>query len=1068
VLTPALAGIGRAAVSHEGLTTIAGGPDAMVLGRITLDREVVDQEGVLSGRLSFLRAVSGSVEVRWVDSFGRIAGEQKLISNGPSTVALPFSFNMRAGLSYVNWIRVTVDGVPQVAAAKFMLSPKYTLWDDYHTISWAHYPDGFYDQLRSANLDAIIAYTKENNAPVLDNNFRFYVEQMAWEVFAIYHKDQTEWRALLTKASQDRTNMDLWVRSPCLNDPETVEYLQENLTRYVREHRPFRPLCYNIADELGQGDQISPNDFCHSKYCTAKFAEFLRRQYRVPSRVAQQWSVGELTHWDDAHFHAVADWDKSESMIGYTTTDRAFEAIALAGIREKYVTIGQFNQEWGTGFSVPKGNRPPTGEQMGAWQPILGIARESLSIPVLDETSLEKQFGSLDQANARWGSLSGRGMQNEPTKFQNWGQVIAFIQRFYKELGELTSTRGWNVSPWCDFRNFMDENYADAVKKAADICKAEDPYALCATEGAQVPSAFGWYNYEQVVRAVDVIEVYNRGNNVEVIRSLKPSVIMFSTHRFSSLPGQVPDSKEHLRQQWAIRPIWWGLFHSHNAALIWDNNEVENRFLDPSTGKLTPSADTFSGLFRELRGGLGKLIINSERKHDGIAIHYSQASIQIHWLLENLKSAREWMLQSGGRSDSLCSAVRNSWTKLIEDLGLQYNFVGKSTIESGGLSSGEYKVFIMPQSVAVGAEEAQQIRAFVQSGGTLVADYRAADLDGRGRDLGKGQLDDVFGISHGPARSVAESVQGVGGEDALRLEKKELHGIRAGDATVVATSGKALARSGDVPLVIVHRFGSGYAVFLNIEIADYGFLRLKSGSNSSIPEVMEDVFALAQIKPQVRVLGSDGKRLPGAEVVRFANGNCEQVAIFRNPQFDNAGWGVYPKTLSDKFVPIVNSPLIDDVEDAIDNSLLEKEEEITIEWAEENQTYDVRGRKDLGKVRTQKAALNPWEPLVLTRSPRPLSALQLAVRPGAQAGNMVEMILTDDGSAPTGSLRVVHVELFTPSGTLYNLYTRNVLLKATPHAERFPFAVNDPKGKWKVIAHDLMTGQAVDSSFELG
>ncbi len=925
----------------------------MVLGRITLDREIADQDGVLNGTLSFLRAASGPVEVRWMDSFGRVAGEQKLSLNGPS-VAASFSFNMRAGLTYVNWIRVTVNGVPQVATAKFMLSPTYTPWDDYHTISWAHYPDGFYDQLRAAGLDAIIAYTKEDNDPVLDNNFKFYVEQMAWEVFAIYHKDQAEWRALLTKVSRDRENMELWVRSPCLNDPETTEYLRENLTGYVRKHRPFRPLFYNIADELGQGDQIQPNDFCHSKYCTEKFASFLRREHGLPSGVARDWSVGELTHWDDAHLHATPSWVKTGTMIGYTTTDRAFESIALAGIRERYKTLGQFNREWGTGFAVPKGDRPPTGEQMGAWQPILGIARESLSIPVLDEASLKKAMGPLDQANVRWGSLTGRGMQNEPTKFQNWAQVVAFIKRFYKELGEIASTRGWNVSAWCDFRNFMDETFADGVKRAADICKAEDPHALCGTEGAQVPAAFGWYNYEQVVRAVDVIEVYNRGNNVEVIRSLKPSVIMFSTHRFSALPGQPLTAQQRIGQRWAIRPIWWGVFHSHNAALIWDANETVNRFVDPSTGKLTVSADTFSDLFHELRGGIGKLIINSERKQDGIAIHYSQASIQVHWLLENLKNAREWMLQNGGRSDSLCSAVRNSWTKLIEDLALQYNFVGRSQIESGDLNSGEYKVFIMPQSIAVSPEEAKQIRAFVRSGGTLVADYRAADLNAHGRDLGKGQLDDVFGISHGPARTVASSIQGVGDEDALRLAGKELRGMSPGDATVVTNSGKALARSGEVPLVIVNQFGSGHAVFLNLEVADYGYLRLKSNSESSLPEIMEGVFELAQIKPQVRVLGSDGKRLPGTEVVRFANGSCEQVAIFRNPQFDNAGWDVNPKLAAELKPNIV--PGFDDVEDLIDNSLLEKEEAVTIEWTEVNQTYDVRGRKDLGKVRSLKAS----------------------------------------------------------------------------------------------------------------
>ena len=146
MLSPALIGMGQA--TRESAEATPTGPDAMLLGRIKLDQEVANQAGVLGGHLRFLRAVSGPVMVRWIDSFGRVSGEQTL-QVGPGTVTVPFSFNMRAGLTYVNWIRVTVNGVPQVATAKFMLSPEHMPWNDFHTISWAHYPDGFYDQLRA-------------------------------------------------------------------------------------------------------------------------------------------------------------------------------------------------------------------------------------------------------------------------------------------------------------------------------------------------------------------------------------------------------------------------------------------------------------------------------------------------------------------------------------------------------------------------------------------------------------------------------------------------------------------------------------------------------------------------------------------------------------------------------------------------------------------------------------------------------------------------------------------------------------------------------------------------------
>lgn len=1059
VLSPALAGLGRA---QESVVpgAVNDGADAAVLGRISLDHAVANQEGTLNGTLRFLRAVSGPLTVRWMDSFGRVAGEQRLTLK--DAVASTFSFNMRAGLTYVNWVRVTINNVPQAATAKFMLSPAPAPWDDFHTISWAHYPDGYYDQLRSVGMDAIIAYTKENNEPVLDNNFRFYVEQMAWEVFSIYHKDQPEWRELLTKVSHDRGNLELWSRSPCVNDPETKAYLKKYLTEYVRQHKAYRPLFYNIADELGQADQIRPNDFCHSKFCTAEFAKYLRKEYRQPSGVAGEWQTGsEMTHWDDAHFHATPDWDKSGTMIGNTTTDLAFQAIALAAIRNRYKTIGQFNQEWGTSFPVSHGNTTPMRD---GWNPILTVARESLSVPELTPAALEKQMGSLSEANARWGGLGEWDAPDEPTKFASWDEVIAFINRFYKELGEVTSTRGWNVSAWCDFRNFMDETFADAVKRAADICKEEDANALCGTEGGQSPFAFGWYNYEQVLRAVDVIEPYNIGNNVEVVRSLKSSAIMMSTHGFggfSSKPGQPLTDREKLEQKRSTQPIWWGLFHKHNAALIWDDNEPENKFVDLETGQVTVSGETFSPIFHELRAGIGKLFINADRKQDGIAIHYSQPSIQIHWLLDNLKHARNWPTSSGGTSDSICIAVRNSWTKLIEDLGLQYNFVGRKSIEVGDLSSGEYKVFIMPESVAVSEKEAAAIRGFVQAGGTVIADCRAADLNARGRDLGKGLLDDVFGIRRGEAKNADKSIRGIANDGPIQLSGKPLQGVRVGDTGIELAGGKALAQSGDVPLVIVNRVGEGQAIYLNLEIADYAYLRLKGSDNTSLPELVESALAAASVKPRIRVLGADGKRLPGTEIVRFANGNCEQVAIFRNPQFDSGGWGAYPKLLASG-----STPLLDPQLGNIDNHLLEQEAEITIEWPLERQTYDIRARKDLGKLQMQKATLNPFEPLVFTRSNQLLPGLKIAVQ-NARAGEMIEIVLTGEGDLPEGAFRVVHLEFKAPGGKLYDLYSRNVLARAFPYTERVPFAFNDPTGKWKVTAHDLISGQVVETTFAL-
>ncbi|MGH9438628.1 MAG: hypothetical protein ACRD22_12235, partial [Terriglobia bacterium] len=240
----------RATAAVPNLPGTAG---TSVVSRVILDRKLYDANGVLNGQARFRLPATGTVIIRWIDSFGRIAGEVQVEPSPSGVEPRSFSFDLSRGLTYGNSIRAWVNGVEQVEGAQFMLSPLPKTWDDFHVVMWASYPDGFYDKLREAGVDGTIAYRDEDFTPVLDNNFNFYVEQMAWEVFSIYHKNQPLWRGLLAEIERDRNNMKLWVRNPCVNDPKTDEYVRKRLTGYVRQHRAFRPLFYNIADELGQG-----------------------------------------------------------------------------------------------------------------------------------------------------------------------------------------------------------------------------------------------------------------------------------------------------------------------------------------------------------------------------------------------------------------------------------------------------------------------------------------------------------------------------------------------------------------------------------------------------------------------------------------------------------------------------------------------------------------------------------------------------------------------------------------------------------------------------------------------
>lgn len=1022
-----------------------------IVARVHLDQQVYDATAIAQAEILFRAPATGAVSARWIDSFGRVIREFQFQPSASGVAPMRISLNVAETLTYQNYIRVWVNGVEQMVGGEFLRSPQPAPWDDFHVIEYATYPEGLYGKLREAGVDAEIGPREGDFSYILENNFNFNVEQMAWQVFAIYHKNQPLWRGLLAQILYDRNNMKLWVRNPCLNDPKTDEYLREHLTRYVTRHRAFRPLFYNIADELGQGDQIRPNDFCHSDYCTAKFAEYLHKMYGPAfGEVYRLRPTGELNQWDDSAVKNGKGWLDASLAIDYTTTDRAFDAVAVANLQNKYGNVARLNEAWGTNFPVASGN-----EDREAWTPVLAAIRETRSVPDPSAQALEARLGPIGPANALWGSQTGWGAREAPTTFKSWGEVAQVIKRFYDEVAQVHTTDGWDVTRWCDFRNFQDQSFADAIGRARALCKSLDPYARCSTEGGQAPFAYGWYNYENVTKVVDVIEPYNIGNNVEVIRSLNPEVIMLSTHGFEYTKGKALTERDRMFQKHAIRPIWWGLFHGHRGSFIWDEVLPDYAFVDPETGQFTPAAETFSATFNELHDGISKLFINARRLHDGIAIHYSQPSIQIHWLLDNVQNARQWMIHSGEDRFSRFTGLRNSWTKLIEDLGLQYNFVGGRQIEAGALASGDYKAFIMPQSIALSAHEANQIRQFVQNGGLLIADYRIGSMNEHGRDLRRGQLDDVFGIARASGRSKGNGASGQADFETLKLAGKQLQ-VKAGDERVGLNGGKALAQSGSVPLVIVNQFGQGTAVFLNLDMTGYAFDRLQPNPGTSLPELLESVFALAKIEPKVRVLDASGKPLRGTEVVRFANGAYEHIAVFRNPQFDDGGWGNYP-----------TQKLTRGWAGEIDNSVLEQPEDVTIAWPGTMSTYSIRGRKQLGETDKVQAHLDPWTPLAFTRAPQAVPALQVSTRRQGPNSRMIEIMLGGETELPGDTFRVVRLELLTPDGKPYNLYARNLILKSGPHTERIPIALNDPAGTWRVRARDVATGETQEKTFSV-
>jgi len=187
---------------------------------------------------------------------------------------------------------------------------------------------------------------------------------------------------------------------------------------------------------------------------------------------------------------------------------------------------------------------------------------------------------------------------------------------------------------------------------------------------------------------------------------------------------------------------------------------------------------------------------------------------------------------------------------LLEDLGLQYDFVSTQQILDGTLAKRGYKALILPESLAIGNAEAAKITAYADAGGTVIADFLPGVFDEHGKRREKGVLDGFLGIAQ-PSGKVEQPETSAVAKLAIRDPRKA---------------------------------GKGQAYYLNISPLDYAKLRLE-GKGEKFRRVIGTMLTAAGAKPAVTVTLADGPPI-GCEVITYHGSGKRYVAIMRNPEYN--------------------------------------------------------------------------------------------------------------------------------------------------------------------------------------
>ncbi|HTV44071.1 MAG TPA: alpha-amylase family protein [Stellaceae bacterium] len=672
---------GRAAIAVLVATILGGGTvaaDQLVMpktaGRNTVLPVVYRFEPSASGR--------GRLDITWTDADGRVVEQHRIPLELKDAMQVTFALDLHRAVAMQNWITANLrlrstaaDGARadrhNELAGAFIATPPDTTWRDYQIVMWQPQTAAAYRTLKRLGITAGMVeaghqadepYDPAELAPLLGQDLRFYLENIATDFYSPYHRwsatHPVDWRFQAIAALHRRRPDDLaafW-REPSLSDPDWLLRVRTRLIRAVTALRGYRPLYYDLGDETGIGDLGRPWDFDFSPLSLAAMRVWLRRRYGSLAALNREW---------DTHFPA---WDRV--------------------------------------------------------------------VPITTRQALRRS----DQ----------------------------------------------DFAAWADFKDWMDVAFAAALASGTAAVHAADPGARSAIEGVQIPG-WGGYDYPRLARAVDVMEPYDFGCDIEMLRSLNPQLVLLTTIAASGAQ--------------AAYLTWRELLRGTRGVILWDPN---HEFVG-TDGRLHPRGEEAAATFAALRDGLGMLLINLRRHTDGVAVLYSQPSLRMAWLLD--RRAHRPAAQTAD-DPSLGSYPRTAacgFTRTAERLGIEPEFIAAAQLARGALQQGRYRVLMLPDAIALSPAAARAISAFVARGGIAIAAGEPGQFDAHGRKLPRPLLADVFPGGTAAARRQAAFRGGrafylpfAGGAAATELRTTARIFAAGGVTPPIAISGSGGTRPGDL------------------------------------------------------------------------------------------------------------------------------------------------------------------------------------------------------------------------------------------------------------------------------
>lgn len=626
---------------------------------------------------------------------------------------------------------------------------------------------------------------------------------------------------------------------------------------------------------------------------------------------------------------------------------------------------------------------------------------------------LKSKYQTLENLNAEWGS-----------SYKKWDEIYPSTKE------EVKGRQDGNYSSWADHRTFMEDVFAGTYKRGKKDLLEEDSNARIGVSGTAPPSPYTGFDYWKLGQVFDYLNMYTWVSQGEIPTSFFPN--KFYTHWTGY--GQ-----EETQQKYNI---WWPAFHEHKGISFWKTPF----FIHPDL-TLSEHGLVIQKSIKDLKEGIGKILINSEKMDDKITIHYSQPSLHAAWITGEGKPMtkaskyefHEKSEQGPGISWDEVRYIDNldTYCKILEGAGFQYRFVSYEQVEKGELLNKGYKALILPFSQAISLKEIEEIKKFVKDGGLLIADVLPGVMDDHCKTQKVSLLSDVFGAeimkadytrTPGKIEMAGVSYEGTNLGDYITNEA-------VGTSTIKVTTGMSLAefeKEGKIEkTVVINKYGKGKAVYLNFFLSNlYDYYTWQRDSN-----LLSLLLKSAGINSKIKIKRADETEpLPYYEATFFKDGLIEYLGVLRD----------YKMRVG------------------------KDDEEIEIILPEKSFIYDVRKKRFIGLSNNIKGNILPGDAGFYALLPYKIKGAQVKTdKDTYEQGDFIKYHLKIESSAGETGNHIVKLEVYNPDNKMCSYYSKNVSTNKGEYSGVIRLSLNELVGNWNIKARDVISGEEGITTFKI-